>query len=60
MNIWLPNLLYQLFPLLSIIAGFLIVAFFHNPFAILAASCMYCYSFVILWLRLPDEGEKCG
>jgi len=55
MNIWLPNVLYQFFPLLSVITGFLIVALIHNPFAVLVALFMYVYAFIVMWLRMPDD-----
>lgn len=55
MNIWLPNGLYQVFPLLYVIVGFLLVALIHNPLAIVVAACMYGYSFFIMWMRLPEE-----
>jgi hypothetical protein len=59
MNIWVPKALYQVFPLLCVITGFLFVALMHNPFAIVIATCMYVYSFTVMWLRqADDDGDK--
>ncbi len=55
MNIWVPKLLYQAFPLLCVLTGFLLVALIHNPIAIVIAACMYVYSYTVMWLRQSDE-----
>jgi len=58
MNIWLPNALYQVFPLLCVNVGFLLVLLVHNPLGIAVALCLYVYSFWALWKRIPcEEGE---
>lgn len=51
MKIRIPNSLYQVFPLLSIFAGFWMVALIHHPFAIVSAAGLYVYAFRVLWLR---------
>jgi len=58
MNIWVPNVLYQVFPLLCVIVGFLMVMFVCNPAGIVLATCLYVYSFRVLWLRVPSEEDK--
>lgn len=58
MRIWLPNMLYQVFPLLGIILGFSLAALLRNPFGMTVASALYIYSFSVLWLRLPDESDS--
>jgi positive regulator of sigma E activity len=57
MKIWLPGLLYHVFPLLCVIIGFLIVMLIHTPAAIIIAAIMYAYSFSVLWFRYSDETE---
>lgn len=51
MNIWIPNPLYQAFPLLSVLTGFSLVALVHHPLGIITAGLLYVYSFRVLWLR---------
>lgn len=60
MNIWLPNPLYQAFPLLCILIGFFVAAVMCNPFGIIIAIYLYIYSFSILWLRSPAENGEGG
>ena len=55
MRIWIPSLLYHVFPLLCVIIGFLIVMLIHTPAGIVLAALLYVYSFYVLWLR--DSGE---
>lgn len=57
MKIWLPNVLYHLFPLLSVVTGFMVIALIPNPFGLITAACLYAYSYRILWLRLPGNDE---
>lgn len=58
MRIWLPNSLYQIFPLLCVVIGFLIVLFIHTPGGIILAFLLYAYSFVVLWFRDSEERDK--
>lgn len=58
MTIWLPDVLYQLFPLLSVIVGFLAIMFIRNPLGVLLASSLYIYAYRILWLRLPPDDKE--
>lgn len=57
MRIWLPNVLYQLFPLLTVVTGFVVIALIPNPFGVITATCLYAYSYRVLWLRLPNDDE---
>lgn len=58
MNIWLPDSLYQFFPLLSVIVGFLVIALIHSPLGVIIAAGLYIYAYRILWLRLPCDDEE--
>jgi len=51
MKIWLPNTLYQVFPMLSVLTGFFLVALIHTPFAVIVSALLYTYAFRVLWLR---------
>lgn len=53
MKIWIPKALYQIFPVISVTTGFLMVATFRNPLGIVVAALLYIYSFSIMWKRLP-------
>ncbi len=59
MNIWLPGPIYHLFPLLSVLTGFGMVALVPNPVGVIVASGLYIYAFRVLWLRTPvDHNDK--
>jgi hypothetical protein len=58
MKIWLPSLIYHVFPLLCVIIGFLIVMLIHTPAGIALAALMYVYSFSVLWLRDSAETKE--
>jgi hypothetical protein len=60
MNIWLPHVLYQAFPLLCVIVGFLIVMLCCNPAGIVIALGLYLYSFSTLWMRAHPENSEEG
>lgn len=60
MTIWLPNALYQAFPLLCVIVGFLIVMFMKSPSGIVVALGLYVYSFSVLWMRSHTEDNDEG
>ncbi len=55
MKIWIPNPLYQAFPLLAVLAGFFMVALVPNPLGVMTAACMYIYAFKMLWLRTQNN-----
>jgi len=59
MKIWLPNFLYQAFPMVSILVGFSMVALVHHPLGIVTAGLLYAYSFRVLWMRTHarDQGR---
>lgn len=57
MNIWLPNALYQVFPLVCINVGFLLVLLVHNPIGIAVALFLYVYAFWVLWRRTPSQKD---
>ena len=61
-TIQLPKALYQVIPLLYIVAGFIMAALSasaHNPWGILLAAGLYGYAFVIMLKRSgqADDGE---
>ena len=51
MNIWLPNPLYQAFPMICILVGFSVVALVPHPIGIVTAALLYLYSYTVLWMR---------
>ncbi len=58
MTIWLPDVLYQFFPLLSVIVGFVSIVLLRNPLGVILASSLYIYAYRVLWLRLPDDENE--
>lgn len=58
MDIWLPTPLYNAFPLICVIVGFVAIALMRNPLGVMLASGMYVYSYRILWLRLPEDDDR--
>ncbi len=54
-KIWLPKPVYQVFPLVCVIAGFSMAAMAPNPIGVAIALGLYIYAFRILWLRLPTD-----
>lgn len=52
MIIRLPNVLYQLFPVITIVVGFFVALLIQNPPGIILALSMYIYSVRIMWMRL--------
>ncbi len=55
MKIWIPNFIYQAFPMVCVLAGFFMVALVHHPLSIIIAGILYAYSFRTLWLRTRDR-----
>lgn len=58
MKIHLPTPLYQAFPFICVIVGFLSIALVQNPLGIITSSGLYIYAYRVMWLRKVVENDR--